>query len=345
MNVALLRSYAEQGMTRKEIAAVMGIPFSTVSNNCVKHKIKTKRPDTTGLRPLSDNSKRIIELRKQGLGYRMIAKQIGISRDAVLSCCHRYGLSGQQVEQRLTEEQAKSYISESGFDYVSGYKSNRDTVTVKCRQCGRTFERLFHIFRDVVNGTWNASNECPYCRADRLKAERDKRKEEKKNKAEREAQKRAQQKAERMSRAVNNEFTKRLAIHVCKNCGQEFCQMVTGYNSSTYCSEKCQVRWFNRNAFNKRRKKLKERPHDNDISLELLYKRDKGICYLCGCVCDWSDITEKNGTRIAGEHYPSVDHVFPVAKGGTHTWDNIKLACRKCNSIKRDRIQSPSVPN
>ena len=86
-----------------------------------------------------------------------------------------------------------------------------------------------------------------------------------------------------------------------------------------------------------------KRKHDNDISLEKLFKRDHGTCYLCGMVCDWLDGEDRNGMFVAGVHYPSIDHVVPVAKGGTHTWDNVKLACRGCNTKKRDSQPAPLV--
>lgn len=31
----------------------------------------------------------------------------------------------------------------------------------------------------------------------------------------------------------------------------------------------------------------------------------------------------------------SLDHTIPFAEGGTNTWENISLACRKCNRYKR----------
>ena len=51
-------------------------------------------------------------------------------------------------------------------------------------------------------------------------------------------------------------------------------------------------------------------------------------------VCYYDD----NNTFIAGNKYPSVDHMIPIAKGGTHTWDNVQLAHRYCNSIKSDKF-------
>ena len=83
--------------------------------------------------------------------------------------------------------------------------------------------------------------------------------------------------------------------------------------------------------------------HDNDITLEKLYKRDGGKCYLCGIICDWNDGIDKDGTFVAGQMYPSIDHVFPLSKGGHHTWENVKLACRGCNSRKRNTLPCPNI--
>lgn len=87
---------------------------------------------------------------------------------------------------------------------------------------------------------------------------------------------------------------------------------------------------------------------DKDISLRSLYERDKGICHLCGGHCDYSDhkVTEE-GYFIAGLRYPSIDHVVPLSKGGTHTWENVKLACFGCNVAKGngDGISPPIFAN
>ena len=77
---------------------------------------------------------------------------------------------------------------------------------------------------------------------------------------------------------------------------------------------------------------------DNDITVRGLYLRDGGRCYLCGGLCDWTDFTEIDGTIICGNRYPSIDHVMPLSKGGLHSWDNVKLAHRKFNSLKKDQV-------
>lgn len=86
---------------------------------------------------------------------------------------------------------------------------------------------------------------------------------------------------------------------------------------------------------------------DNDITLQALFKRDKGVCQLCGKPCDWEDITEHEGTFIAGNNYPSIDHITPLSCGGEHSWGNVRLAHRHCNTLeywKQLKINEYSLP-
>ena len=32
----------------------------------------------------------------------------------------------------------------------------------------------------------------------------------------------------------------------------------------------------------------------------------------------------------------TTDHVIPMSRGGTSTWDNVQVLCRSCNSKKRN---------
>lgn len=73
--------------------------------------------------------------------------------------------------------------------------------------------------------------------------------------------------------------------------------------------------------------------YDKSITLKALYKRDKGICQLCGKPTDPEDIKDGHISRM----YPTIDHIMPLSKGGAHTWDNVQLAHMSCNAGKRDR--------
>lgn len=54
-----------------------------------------------------------------------------------------------------------------------------------------------------------------------------------------------------------------------------------------------------------------------------LFKRDQNTCQYCGVKPGYGELT--------------LDHVTPKAKGGKTTWENIVLACVKCNSYKAAR--------
>ena len=271
---------------------------------------------------------RILDLRREGMTQKQITEVLGCCIDTVKLACRKYGMS---VEQKpVTVEEAASVISQAGYDYISGFVNAHSKVTIRCRKCGSAFEKMYRHLREKAIGAYQYDMMCPCCWRSGVEEYRKKKREPK----EREAHERAVRAAENRSRKISDQLTRRLAIRVCKNCGIEFCMEATGYNSEQYCSKKCQSRYFNRTKNEKRIDRLKSRKHDTDITLEKLFKRDGGVCYICGKACDWSDIAEKDGTMIAGESYPSIDHVKPVARGGTHTWDNIKLACRSCNSLK-----------
>ena len=82
---------------------------------------------------------------------------------------------------------------------------------------------------------------------------------------------------------------------------------------------------------------------DMDINLIDLFNRDNGVCWLCGEKCNYQDKElkiSKNGRRYiaTGPNYPSIDHVVPLSKGGLHTWENVRLAHKKCNIKKSNKI-------
>lgn len=138
-------------------------------------------------------------------------------------------------------------------------------------------------------------------------------------------------------------------IATCRHCGDEWLfwpshEKYGRKKPSPYCSRSC----LNRHTKRKSRerygvdnigRRLKrygadKAPRDH-ITLDALIERDGGVCYLCGCTTSKADSWhDENGNFICGETYPTRDHVMPIAKGGTHTWDNVKLACMKCNSTK-----------
>jgi 5-methylcytosine-specific restriction endonuclease McrA len=60
-------------------------------------------------------------------------------------------------------------------------------------------------------------------------------------------------------------------------------------------------------------------PASVPLSRRAVFTRDASTCVYCG------------GSAT------SIDHVVPRSRGGTHTWDNVVAACRRCNHTKADR--------
>jgi len=110
------------------------------------------------------------------------------------------------------------------------------------------------------------------------------------------------------------------------------------------CEEcKAEVRRKNDRRKEHRRRARERQDFDKTITLEALYERDHGVCYLCNKTCDWSDFQRINGNFIVGGSYPTVEHVKALCHGGTHSWDNVKLACHTCNS-KKGRKENFEIP-
>lgn len=114
----------------------------------------------------------------------------------------------------------------------------------------------------------------------------------------------------------------------CLVCGKEF---KTFKSQKKTCSSKCSkiLHW-----------RIGDNYHivvDKDISLEKIAQRDGNICQICNKMVDWNDKKVVNGTVICGDDYPSIDHIIPKSKGGVHSWSNVQLAHRRCNTNKRDK--------
>lgn len=127
------------------------------------------------------------------------------------------------------------------------------------------------------------------------------------------------------------------AIYNCRECGKEFVQ----YSPQQILCKDCHniLERTRRNIHSRLREaKAKENGKvDYSITLARLMKRDNHTCKLCGRKVNESDYTYINDTFIAGNDYPSIDHIKPLSKGGVHQWDNVQLAHRICNSLKSDK--------
>lgn len=122
-----------------------------------------------------------------------------------------------------------------------------------------------------------------------------------------------------------------VAFIVCRYCDTLFCARST---RSTVCYDLACKRRFNAERSSKyvheRRARMKGAGYERFDRLEI-FERDKWTCGICELPVDqdarWPD---------AGS--ASLDHIVPLAKGGSHSRANTQCAHYHCNSVKHTRL-------
>ena len=126
--------------------------------------------------------------------------------------------------------------------------------------------------------------------------------------------------------AHNKGKRKEYRSDICIMCGSPFSTLD---DKQICCSERCR-RQRDTVIRNTRLKHLKEAGQlDETVTLRNVYLRFKGICQGCGNTLSFE-------SEVTSDEYPSVDHIIPLSKGGTHEWSNVQLLCRGCNIAKSD---------
>lgn len=312
IDVTKLREFVAEGHSRQEACEAFCVPYALVVRTC------------KGIDVLEKRNEALKAYKAEGHTMQEVADYFGLTRHAVAKVCrniapqlprnYRNQWNGSDIEER-----GREYVERHApdFEYAGGYKGWDTPFYVRCKACGHIEKRSPITIR-------KKKIRCEACYQRELnetQKEREKRKEKKKEQRLKAREDKAQAKAwERYERSIHQQ-----AFGICKECGALFIPRAKG---ERYCSPECrQSAWYNHND-----RRLKGVRKDSGITLHKVYERDGGRCYLCGGLCDWEDYGEKG----AGNKYPSVDHVVPLALNGTHTWDNVRLAHRICNSLKRD---------
>lgn len=186
------------------------------------------------------------------------------------------------------------------FKYAGNYAGCDGTVDIQCLACGTVMTRNMGTVR-------HRNVKCRVC--EQKEKERLKQIEQQQKKLETEERKRQQ---------FWGRSFEQIEMKQCPTCRAFF------IGRNRYCSDRCarQNKWRMKDGYRRM------------FPLEEVYKRDDGICYLCGKPCDWDDFLVKDGVIIYGNNYPSRDHVVPKSKGGANDWENIRLAHRGCNAKK-----------
>lgn len=309
---------------------------------------------------------KIVEMRREGHSMKTIADQLQTTTGVVSSVCRKNGLGGKAENHKQKERfcrecgavfycaewnsrrefcskacQAKAarrrqgtndlnltaeseiYAAEQvarheGWEYVDGYTGSDGWVNIRHLECGAV------VRKSMVSVRQGNSLKCPEC-------------------ARRKTERREQALAEEREAKAKERHEKKLAsftgdtrpFKVCVVCGGLF---FGGSGSQICCSPECSKKHLNAYMNRRKDKRIKrEQIIDRDIDIHKLFTRDKGVCHICGGLCDWNDYKDTGKGIIVGGTYPSIDHVVPISKGGLHSWSNVKLAHVICNTRKRDK--------
>lgn len=288
--------------------------------------------------------KRITELREQNKTYQEIADELGMTHDQVEDFCGRNDLKYSEEEKQIAqhkralelcgwnkgkvtadwEKNIKEKYGEQ-FELISMSETNdkgERTLVICCSICGT--EKVI----SSISTRGSRKRRCTVCfPPDKSYL--------KKYAVEKEIKTLdAKLKAEKKKTAKKLKANQ-IGIKFCEECNLAI--IPNNRKVCDECKRKAQRANEDRKA-TKRRLKIKESKFDSDITVEETFKRYKGICYLCGKPCDWNDYKIVNGNKVVGGKYPTREHVLALANGGTHTWDNVRLACHACNSKKGRKL-------
>lgn len=149
-------------------------------------------------------------------------------------------------------------------------------------------------------------------------------------------------------------------ISVCKHCNKEYGLDVKINNLgkvfqlNRYCSVECnedskkeyiiryRKEYKKTEVFKKmqserkrngtyRKRVIKNGSRYEYILRRVLFQRFNYICQGCNVKC-----VHPNDINYNQDNCATIDHIKPISKGGSHTYDNTQLLCRKCNWMKND---------
>ena len=107
----------------------------------------------------------------------------------------------------------------------------------------------------------------------------------------------------------------------CPECGTWF---VTDNPKHQYCTLRC-----GRRADKAKRRALERDAFVARVRRRDVYERDQWTCQLCGEPVARDEV-------VPHPKAPTIDHIVPLARGGTHEPANVQLAHYLCNAIKSD---------
>lgn len=320
----IILNLIDKGMTAKEISEVVNCHIQLPYGVARRYGKTIAKANISALIEYDEQIRYGVSI---GKTHREIADAIGSNRESVAYYCKTRNLKtpkdleAQVYHRRHSDDYIRESVTGTSgglLEYVSGYTRKEDPIIVRCLVCGNEFKRA------AQGILYKGSIKCPCCEGLR------KEKEKKERQAEQERRAEVFLKSQH-NKAVALFIDSLKNLNACPVCGKTI-------SKKKYCSQECRKKATNKRHDVRRRAKIQQAMVDRDITVEGLYKRDKGVCYLCGGKCDYEDYVVRDGAFITGDWYPSIDHVVPLAKGGKHSWSNVRLAHFRCNTIKRDNL-------
>lgn len=117
----------------------------------------------------------------------------------------------------------------------------------------------------------------------------------------------------------------------CIRCDSPFVCRARGGRSAQYCGRGC----YQKDKASTRRVRLRGVERET-VRRVRVFERDEWTCHLCG-----EPLSRE--ASFPDPLYPTLDHVMPIAKGGSHTMANVKAAHFICNSSKSDQLLWPTA--
>jgi 5-methylcytosine-specific restriction endonuclease McrA len=80
------------------------------------------------------------------------------------------------------------------------------------------------------------------------------------------------------------------------------------------------------------------------VTNTFLFARDGYACQYCG----------RHRSELRGRQFLTRDHILPISRGGTNTWENVVTSCSPCNNRKGNQVpeevgmrllSTPNEPN
>lgn len=123
--------------------------------------------------------------------------------------------------------------------------------------------------------------------------------------------------------------TSRMTAGACRMCGTFF----VSFNTDVTCSTECfqAKRRDAAHAARHRRRALKRSAFVAPVYRKKVFESDGYRCHIC------NKMTNRNA-KVPHPMAPTLDHLVPLAKGGTHEPINCRTAHFLCNATKGDRL-------